>query len=281
MTIGPAASARSVRTASTFSPGSARRGPRRRRSRNRRCRRPSRWSPVTMTIRLKPGPAQATGSPAASPGRSGSSRTSAPRDRAVDADEDDRRALDGGPPSDVARPARQARRPPAQKSAVPTADRAGPRPCPTTPAPGVSTTSVGIASVEAALARGVDDRAREDVRRRPARADAASRSSDRRPRSTGRARDRSDLDAEPRPAGGERAGLVEQQRRAPAASVSSGPPPLTMMPRRAAREMPATIAIGAARSSGQGVATTRTASAADRVARDEPGDAGERRGSAG
>ena len=45
------------------------------------------------------------------------------------------------------------------------------------------------------------------------------------------------------------------------ASVSSGPPPFTITPRRAAREIPATIAIGAANSSGHGVATTRTASA--------------------
>ncbi len=42
------------------------------------------------------------------------------------------------------------------------------------------------------------------------------------------------------------------------ASVSSAPPPLTMIPRRAERLIPATIAIGAARSSGQGVATTST-----------------------
>ena len=45
------------------------------------------------------------------------------------------------------------------------------------------------------------------------------------------------------------------------ASVSSGPPPLTITPRRAAREIPATIAIGAASRSGHGVATTSTASA--------------------
>ncbi len=47
----------------------------------------------------------------------------------------------------------------------------------------------------------------------------------------------------------------------PRASVSSAPPPFTMMPRRAAREIPATMAIGAAKISGQGVATTSTASA--------------------
>ena len=45
------------------------------------------------------------------------------------------------------------------------------------------------------------------------------------------------------------------------ARVSSGPPPLTITPRRAAREIPATIAIGAASRSGHGVATTRTARA--------------------
>src|SRR5262249_40452911 len=44
-------------------------------------------------------------------------------------------------------------------------------------------------------------------------------------------------------------------------SVSSAPPPFTMSPRLASREMPATMAIGAARISGHGVATTSTASA--------------------
>ena len=47
----------------------------------------------------------------------------------------------------------------------------------------------------------------------------------------------------------------------PLARVSRAPPPLTMIPLRAAREIPATIAIGAARISGHGVATTRTARA--------------------
>ena len=40
--------------------------------------------------------------------------------------------------------------------------------------------------------------------------------------------------------------------------ASSAPPPLTMIPRFAERLMPATIAMGAARSRGQGVATTST-----------------------
>ena len=47
----------------------------------------------------------------------------------------------------------------------------------------------------------------------------------------------------------------------PAARRSSAPPLLTTIPRRAAREMPATIATGAARMSGHGVATTSTARA--------------------
>jgi hypothetical protein len=47
----------------------------------------------------------------------------------------------------------------------------------------------------------------------------------------------------------------------PPARRSSAPPLLTTIPRRAAREMPATIATGAARIRGQGVATTSTASA--------------------
>ena len=45
------------------------------------------------------------------------------------------------------------------------------------------------------------------------------------------------------------------------ASRSSAAPPFTTMPRRAARPMPAISAMGAARISGQGVATTSTASA--------------------
>ena len=45
------------------------------------------------------------------------------------------------------------------------------------------------------------------------------------------------------------------------ASASRAPPPLTMMPRFAERLMPETMAMGAASSSGQGVATTRTARA--------------------
>ena len=45
------------------------------------------------------------------------------------------------------------------------------------------------------------------------------------------------------------------------ASVSSAPPPLTMMPRLAERLMPETMAMGAASRSGHGVATTRTARA--------------------
>ncbi len=42
------------------------------------------------------------------------------------------------------------------------------------------------------------------------------------------------------------------------ARVSSAPPPFTMIPRCAAREIPDTIAIGTASSSGHGVATTST-----------------------
>ena len=44
-------------------------------------------------------------------------------------------------------------------------------------------------------------------------------------------------------------------------SVSIAPAPLTITPLRAARERPETSAIGAARISGHGVATTTTASA--------------------
>ena len=45
------------------------------------------------------------------------------------------------------------------------------------------------------------------------------------------------------------------------AIVSSAPPPFTMIPCLADREMPATIAIGTARIKGHGVATTSTDSA--------------------
>ena len=55
--------------------------------------------------------------------------------------------------------------------------------------------------------------------------------------------------------------VLSNRRTRARASDSSGPPPLTMMPRRADREMPATMAIGAARSRGHGVATTSTARA--------------------
>ena len=58
---------------------------------------------------------------------------------------------------------------------------------------------------------------------------------------------------------GERARLVEQHRPAPP-SRSRAPAPFTITPARAARESPATNAIGAARISGHGVATTITAS---------------------
>ena len=58
-------------------------------------------------------------------------------------------------------------------------------------------------------------------------------------------------------------------------SRSSAPAPLTMMPARAARERPATKAIGAARMSGHGVATTMTARPRVRVAGGDPGDAGD------
>ena len=58
-------------------------------------------------------------------------------------------------------------------------------------------------------------------------------------------------------------------------SVSIAPAPLTITPARAARERPDTSAIGAARISGHGVATTTTASAADRIAAQRPGQAGD------
>ena len=52
--------------------------------------------------------------------------------------------------------------------------------------------------------------------------------------------------------------VLSNSRTEPRASVSRAPPPFTMMPRLADREMPATIAIGTARISGHGVATITT-----------------------
>ncbi len=55
--------------------------------------------------------------------------------------------------------------------------------------------------------------------------------------------------------------VLSKSRTVARPSVSRAPPPFTMMPRLAAREMPATIAIGTARIRGHGVATMRTVSA--------------------
>ena len=62
------------------------------------------------------------------------------------------------------------------------------------------------------------------------------------------------------PAVGQRAGLVDDER-ADARQHSSALPPLIRTPCLAARDSPATIATGTARISGQGVATTSTATA--------------------
>ena len=97
--------------------------------RRRRSRPPSAWSPVTITIRVKPVRRSARIARGVS-GRIGSSRTSAPGDDAVDRHEDVGGALDDRPPPEVARPGRQR---PARRSRSrrePTRDRAGPRPCP-------------------------------------------------------------------------------------------------------------------------------------------------------
>ena len=55
--------------------------------------------------------------------------------------------------------------------------------------------------------------------------------------------------------------VLSKSRISASASRSSAPPPLTTTPRRAVRDSPATIATGAARISGHGVATTSTATA--------------------
>ena len=63
-----------------------------------------------------------------------------------------------------------------------------------------------------------------------------------------------------------------------AASASIALPPLIRMPSLAARDRPATMATGTARISGQGVATTSTATARIGIGGEPPGAAGERHG---
>ena len=176
----------------------------------------------------------------------------------------------GGRPAGRRRPARRRRpRTPARRpvgardgamprsrsqAALPTVTRR-PSTRPSTPWPGRSTTSSGrlsrsprrsaawTSASASAVRRDLVDRRGEPqqlVRRRARRA---------RPRDRPRAR---------------RASTSRSCRSAPcerAPSRSIAPPSLTTTPARAVRDMPETIAIGAARISGQGVATTSTASA--------------------
>ena len=74
---------------------------------------------------------------------------------------------------------------------------------------------------------------------------------------------------------GQRAGLVEAARSARRPGARSTPPPLTITPLRAARATPEISAIGAARISGHGVATTSTATARTGSPDDRPADGGQ------
>ena len=67
--------------------------------------------------------------------------------------------------------------------------------------------------------------------------------------------------------------VLSRNRISACANASRTPPPLTMMPRRAVRETPATIAIGTASRSGHGVATTSTARARTGSPDSDPGSA--------
>ena len=211
ITIGPEASDRSAWTASTFSDGT-----RSARTASTPMADPmmsatAALSPVTITIRVKPIRRSERIARGVS-GRSGSSRTSAPRtassirtkahvEPSIAARRRTSRAHRGSPPS------------PAQNSAVPTATRR-PSTAPITPAPGVSTTSSGIDSVESPFAGSVDDRTGEHVRRQLL--DRGRQPEDLALIDGPGLRGRTDVDrGQPRPAGGERPGLVEQHDASP------------------------------------------------------------------
>ena len=144
----------------------------------------------------------------------------------------------------------------------------------------------GLAERHAAVLDRPSDPGRRAPRSRPWGTRARARDDARRSRSPSRARAARPGRATPRAAAPRRARdrrtpsisatsgvpvvsvpVLSNSRTRPRASASSAPPPLTMMPRFAAREIPATIAIGAASSSGHGVATTSTDERPHRVAR--------------
>ena len=156
------------------------------------------------------------------------------------------------------RPRRAARRPPA----MPGARRSRP-------------TSLGHGERAApALARGPDDRRGEDVRREPARATAASRST-----LVGRSPRRLD-DGEARAARRSACRSCRTAAPGPGRASRARPPPLTMMPRRAAARDPGDDRDRRGQDQRAGRGDDEHRERPDGVARDEPGGAGQRQASA-
>ena len=211
-------------------------------------------SPETIATWRTPGGRRRSTSAAAS-GRTRSPSTQRAGERAVDADEDLR--LPGRRPASSARDRLgahvAARVQPTPR--LPTATRR-----PSTLAFDALATALRdvlrLGEPEAACARRADERLGHDVdgvAGRPTRPAAATR------RRAGPV-ERDDA-FELRMPARHVPGLVEQHRSRPRRAARSTPPPLTITPRRAARETPEISAIGAARISGHGVATTSTATA--------------------
>ena len=211
-------------------------------------------SPVTMTMRRIPSRRSWRIVRAAS-GRIGSSSSSAP----TGAPSTSTKIVSAPSSAARRRTLRDPRRRPAAPSvqlALPTATR-WPSTIPRTPCPGTSSTSSGNDSVR--------------LRARAARTTAAARTcgdtwsrlaAQRRTSSAVSVGRGDDVGDAGRPA--VIVPVLSNSRISPAASCSSAAPPFTTTPRRAARDRPDTIATGAARMSGHGVATTSTATARTR-----------------
>ena len=187
-------------------------------------------------------------------GRIGSSSTSAPAGRPSTATK-----TIVAPSSDARRRASRAHgKPPPCRSRMPPCRR---RPAASDPAGDARAGYLGrprrAGEHEPSLVGGADDRARQHMRRRLLQGRGHPQDLVRGPAGAASTSARCGRPAVSVPV------LSNRTTRA-RARVSSAPPPFTMIPRRAARQMPATIAIGAASSSGHGVATTRTATARGR-----------------
>ena len=259
-------SSRSASTALTFSAGS-----RSDRTRSTPSAAPtdsatSGWSPVTMTTRLIPARRSVRITRGES-GRIGSSMTNAPVTTRVDGDEHARRTVERRPPTDVARPPRhrrsrrdERRLPQRDVPAVDLALDAGP----------VLLDDVGRErEVETVLPRRADDRRGQHVGRH-----LVERGGQAQQLVRGHVVEHLDVGdlRDARPSACRSCRTAAPSRRA---SVSSAPPPFTMIPRRAAREMPATTAIGTARIKRAGRGDHQHAQRAHRVAGQQPGGAGD------